>query len=153
MSPVATDLVEGEALPDGDEVARYCKPSTYNRDLGEPTHLAFMRRPDEGDLSVNRLQFFLGLPRPNAVDLIRIEVSQHTELRRNGRFVTLNVGDAKSIGEKLGVDIGVIYTPKSCRPSHSSIVGLPTDYDEEVRLATALVRLITQDDIYEAIPQ
>ena len=151
MSPAATDLVEGEALPDGDEIARYCKPSAYNLDLGEPSFLAFMKRLTENDLSVNRLQFFLGLTRSEAVDRIRLEVKKHTDLRLNGRFAVFNVAEAKAVGRELGVDIGVIYTPKACRPSHSSIAGLPADYEDEVRLAAGLLRLITQDAIFEAV--
>ena len=148
----ATDLIYGDALPDGDEVARYCKPSDYNLELNQPTFLTFMRRETEDDLSVNRLQFFRGLDRAEAVGYIRYEVGKHYQLRPRGRFVVLNVLGAKAAAKKKGFDIGITYTPQTSRPSHSSIVDLPEDYDDEVRVATAILRLISQVDIYLAVP-
>ena len=152
MCPVATDLKEGDALPDGDEVARYCKPSDYDLEQGEPTFLAFMKRRTEPDISVNRLQFFRGHDRVGAVDRIRREVGDGYELRPSGRFLVFNVAGAKAAGHRIGCDIGVIYTPKPLGPSHSSVVDLPTDYAAEIRLATALLRLIAQADTYSAVP-
>ena len=152
MYPVDTDLIEGDALPDGDEIARYCKPSEYDLDLSEPTFLAFMRRNNENDVSVNRLQYFNGHNRAGAVDCTRREVGAYYELRPNGRFVVLSVSRAKAAAKRVGFDIGIIYSPKPSSPSHSSIIDLPTDYDDEVKLATALLRLITQADTYLAVP-
>ena len=111
-----------------------------------------MKRETEDDVSVNRLQFFLGHDRAGAVDCIRHEVRNHYKLNRNGRFVVFNVAGAKAAAQEKGFDIGIIYTPQPSRPSHSSIVDLPTDYDAEVRAAIAIMRLITQADTYLAIP-
>ena len=152
MYPVAADLVDGDALPDGDEVTRYCKPSAYDLERSQPTFLAFMKRSTENDLSINRLHSFRGHDRAGAVDCIRSEVRSHYELKPHGRFVVFNVTGAKSAAQKKGFDIGIIYTPRRSSPSHSSIVDLPTDYDAEIRVATAFLRLITQADIYPAVP-
>lgn len=151
LYPVATDLTEGDPLPGGDEVARYCKPNDYDLAEDKPRVTAFIRRETEDDISVNRLQFFLGHGRVGSVDCIRSEVGKHYELRRNGRFVVLNVTSAKTAAHSKGFTIDIIYTPKPSRPSHSSIVNLPTGYVQEVRLATALLRLITNSDTYQAV--
>jgi hypothetical protein len=151
LYPVATDLSHGDKLPSSDEVARYCKPSEY--DLGADTPLvgAFLRRPGEADLSVNRLQFFQGASRSSAVGCIRGEVGGHYKLKSNGRFVVLNVGDVQSAAKQKGFDVNIIYTPKSFRPSHSSIVDLPPTRKEELEIATAFFRLVSPTDIYHAV--
>ena len=148
----ATDLEYGDALPDGDEVARYCKPSALDPDSKSPTFLAFMRRKGEYDISVNRLQYFLGLDRTDAISYIRPEVNQHYKIGSTGRFLVLNVQAAKSTVQKIGFEISIIYTPKESSPSHSSIVDLPDEDAAEIRVATAILRLITQDDIYPGVP-
>ena len=151
MSHVATNLVEGDPIPEGDEVARYCKPTDYDRELNQPTVLAFMKRRDENDLSVNRLQYYQGHGRAGAVDCIRCEVRTNRDLKPNGRFVVFEVAGAKVTAKKQGFDIRVSYTPKPSSPSHTSIFDLPTDYDAEVRVAAAIMRLITSNDIYPAV--
>ena len=65
--------------------------------------------------------------------------------------MVLNVRSAKAAAHSKGFTIDIIYTPKTSRPSHSSIVNLPTDYVQEVRLATALLRLIAHSDTYQAV--
>ena len=147
----ASDLNEGDPLPEGDEVSRYCKPTAFDLDLSEPTVLAFMRNENELDVSVFRIEFYVGCTRSSAVDYIRSEFGKQYTLRPKGRFVVFNVNGAKEVGRKKEVELGFVYSPKPGLPSHSSIVNLPEDYDEEVRLATALLRLVTQDDVYPAV--
>ena len=147
----ASDLNEGDALSEGDEVSRYCKPSAFNLELCEPAFLAFMKNEDELDLSVFRIEFYVGCTRSSAVDYIRTEFGKQYTLRPKGRFVVFNVNGAKEVGRKTKTELGFVYTPKPGLPSHSSIVNLPEDYDEEVRLATALLRLVTHDDVYHAV--
>ena len=153
MYPFATDLVEGDPLPDEDEVARYCKPTDYDHETRSPNVAAFIRRSGEDDLSVNRLQFFHDRDREGAVDCIRKEFTAYTyELKPSGRFVVFGVSVAKNAALKRGCKISIVYTPKPSRPSHSSIFGLPENYDNEVRAAAALVRMVTQADTYRAVP-
>ena len=151
MYPVATDLADGDSLPDADEVARYCKPNDYDLEQGQPAVSAFMKRKTEIDVSVNRLQFFQCHTRKGAVGCIRLEVKKHYKLKRNGRFVVFNVADAKAVAQKKGFNINMVYTPLPGRPSHTSMIDLPQDYDDEVRVAAAIMRLITQADTYEAV--
>ena len=151
MYPVAANLTEGDALPDGDEVARYCRPSAYDLEQGAPTVLAFMKREAENDVSVNHLQFFRGHDRAGSVDCIRREVGGYLTLGPNGRFVAFNVARAKAVAKEKGFDVRIIYIPEPSRPSHSSIVDLPTDPAAEVRVAAAILRLIRQTDIDPAV--
>jgi hypothetical protein len=148
----ATDLVEGEPLLDEDEIARYCSPGRYDLEAAAPKVGAFIRSPNESDLSVKRLQFFLGQDREGAVGCIRCEARDAGfRLKPNGRFVVLAVAAAKALTLEEGCEISVIYTPSPSYPSHSSVFGLPDDYADEVMVATALVDLITQADIYPAV--
>ena len=151
MCPFANDLNKGDALPDGDEVARYCAPSRYDSVKDEPSHLAFMRRPNEMDQSVNRLESFVGCSRTDAVDCVRQEVGNHLEIRPGGRFVVFNVKRAKTVAKEEGFDVNVVYAPiLPDQPSHSLITNLPQDSNAEVRVATAIKRLIANTDIYPA---
>ena len=153
MFPFATDLVEGDPLPDGDEIARYCSPGVWEKETHEPQVTAFMRKPDEDDLSVNRLQYYRGQSRSGAVGCIRDETGAYYKLKKSGHFVVFSVSAAKAAALNKGCGIDVIYTLKTSKPSHSSIFGLPEpeDYEGKVRVATALARLVKQDDIYEAV--
>ena len=149
MCRVSTDLASGDPLPGGDEVARYCSPIHVYDDL--PAATAFVRQEGHRDLSVNRLQSFVEQDRSEAVDCIRSEVNRCLTLKPKGRFVVVNVGRAKGAAQTEGCILGIIYTPEQGRPSHSSIVGLPEDHREEVRVATALMRLVAHEDVYPAL--
>ncbi len=152
MCLFAIDLVWGDPLPDEDEVARYCSPDRYDHGADIPKVAAFMRKPDEDDLSVNRLQFFLGQGREGAVGCIRREASDADyKLKPNGKFVVFGVSAAKAIALEEGREIRVIYTPQPPFYSHTSVFGLPDDYDEAIMLAVALVSLITPADTYPAV--
>ena len=160
MYPYATDLAECDSLPDEDEIARYCSPSRCDPITHEPTVSAFLREPDEEDLSVRRLQFYVGRSGSDAVACIRQEFENAKyELRKNGRFAVLRVSAAKTAAAKRSCTIDIVYTPKESHASHSSVLGLPaalidvpTDYAYALRVATALWRLLNEDDVYEAVP-
>ena len=151
MYPAATDLSSGDRLPSSDDITRYCKPSEYDHSANMPMVGAFLRRQGEPDLSVNRLQFFQGANKSSSVDCIRAEVGTHYQLRRNGRFVVLNVGGVQSAAKQKGYDVNVIYTPEPVRPSHSSIVDIPSTPKEEFEIAAAFLRLVTAADVYPAV--
>ena len=106
------------------------------------------------DPSVNRLQHFQLEDRGGAIERIRQEfISYPYTLRRNGRFVVFNVGEAKAAALKAGgCELEFTYTPAPRLLSHSSIVNLPEDYGEELVVAVALKRLIARSDTYEALP-
>ena len=87
------------------------------------------------------------------MDCIRPEVERRLTLKRNGRFAVVDVGQAKGAAQGKGYTLSIIYTPEQGGPSHSSVVGLPDDHKEEVevRVATALMRLVTHEDVYPAL--
>ena len=107
-------------------------------------------------MSVNRLQFFQTDDRAIAIEGIKWEFRAiNYNLRPNGRFVVFNVGRAFQAVKEKGYDITFMYTPKKPhQPSHSSIYCLPREGDRKGRLvtATALKRLISKADIYDAVP-
>lgn len=152
MSPYATDLDSGDPLPNRDEVAHYCSSTRFNHDEHTPAPSAFMRRVNKGvlecDVSVDRLQSFPGKNRQEAVDLIRPEVQKRINIGQEGRFVVVDVGGVRTVTLERGHELDIVYTPEHGGPTHSSIVGQPDDLAEEARLATAIVRLVTSDDIY-----
>lgn len=149
MSPAADGLQKGDSLPDGDEISRYCTPLNFNPSKNQPSHLAFMRRAGEDNPSVNHLGFFSDLNREEAVKRIRSEVGNGYTIRPTGRFVVFNVGQAKDAAKEVDHAIDVIYDPYfPDKPSHSLIMGMPEDVDAETQVATAIQRLITNDDIY-----
>ena len=92
LYPVATDLTEGVPLPDGDEIARYCKPNDYDLAEDKPRVTAFIKREIEDDISVNRLQFSLGYDRGGSVDCIRREVGKHYALSPNPPMGSVKAG-------------------------------------------------------------
>ena len=108
-----------------------------------------MRNP-----SINRLQHFQLEDRDSAVECIRQEfISYPYKLRKNGRFVVFKVGEAKAAALTTGYKLEFTYTPEEPRLlSHSSIVNLPEDRNEELVVAVAIKRLITKSDTYNAIP-
>ena len=113
--------------------------------------IAFMRRENELDLSVNHLQFFVGQSRTDAVNCIRRELKGYLRLGKTGRIVVVNVSKAKAAAQKRGFSIRIIYTPEfPLKPSHSSVVDLPTDHKDELKVAAAITRLVTQADTYPA---
>ena len=119
--------------------------------------MAFTRRVSEDDVSANRLQYYLlrtAENRDEAVDFVRCEVRPHIGLRRNGRFIVMNVGAIKKAAAIQGYPLDVLYTPDhdQGKPSHSSIFGMPARVDDEMAAAVAILRaircLITPEDIY-----
>ena len=152
MCPGSTNLVYGDPLPNGDEVSRFCRPCQYDHVLDEPMAIAFMRRENEPDLSVNHLQFFVGQGRTDAVNCIRRELEGYFTLGKTGGIVVFNVAKAKAAAQKRGFDIRIIYTPEfPLKPSHSSVLDLPADHKDELKVAAAIMRLITQADTYPAV--
>ena len=162
MSLYAELNVDDELL-DIDESARYCRPSTYDRGRCEPKVSAFFRRrykdgpckgmPSENGLSVSRIQYFQLSDRTQAVECVRQEYrTRGYDLRRNGRFVVFNVGAARATAMRVGYQLSFLYTPDPPLHSHSLIFDLPDDLNEERKVATALKRLISREDTYDAVP-
>ena len=149
MCRLATDLSSGDPLPEENEVARYCSRKHCPDDVLQAT--AFVRRENEDDLSVFRLQTFPDEDREGAVNCIRREARGYLTVRRSGRFVTVKVGQLKRAAQGVGAALRVIYSPKRGGPSHSSVVDLPDKEEEELRVATAIMRLVSSADIHPGL--
>ena len=136
------------ALPDSDNVSRYCKPSTVEN--GIPLPAAFMPRSGEEYLSVNWIEYFSELVLCMAVDRVR-EVFSEKGYRvvRNGRFAVLNIGSAKgAIAEGVGRALSIDHLPVSNDESHAGIFGYGSD---DLAVAVELAALLASQDIYPAI--
>ena len=152
MSPFV-DLQSGDLLLDCDEVSRYCSPERFSQRLGEPKVSAFQKKPKEVDPSVNRLQYFKLQDKVIAVECIRQEFrANNYKLRPKGSFVVFNVSAAKAAAIEAGYRLVFRYTPDPPVWSHSSIQNFPQDADGDLAVATALKRLITKSDIFDAVP-
>lgn len=82
----------GEDLPESDHIVRYVKPSMIKQN-GYADGSTFMLRTDtqnETGLSVNLLE---ALRDDRSSQLSRVRQTSRLNLRRNGRFAELNVGE------------------------------------------------------------
>ncbi len=83
-------------LPDNHPVSRYCKPTTVDQ-YGLPLSAAFMPRQGEERFSVNWFEYFGGPALDTAIDRVRtVFWEKGFRVVRNGRFILLNVGAAKT---------------------------------------------------------
>ena len=151
--------MEGDLLPDGDHVSRYCKPSHFDRASSRPKTGAFQRQDRRSDLgivakeqylSVNWLEFFGAVDREAAIEYVREAfLDKGYGLRPNGRFLVLNVGAAKfAASEADGAELSFTHMPRPDDDSHSAILGLP---DDDLDVAVELKLLVTDADILPAI--
>lgn len=137
----------GDPLPDQDHISRYCRPSTIDQGLPQPG--AFMPRAGEDYLSVNWLEHFEVPNLPAAVDRMRTAVAQSLDLRPNGRFVVLNVGEAKRAASRdAGFSLRIEHAPTESDASHAAIFGIDA---HPVQIVTELIALISAGDIYPAL--
>ena len=135
-------------IPDSDHVVRHVRSSLVAHDRVDGS--AFLRRAGEEAVSVNWLEFF---PGDHASQLSRVRGVIQLELRRNARFATLNVGEAKQAVEQaahdVGFGIGVHSDPRPATatlpadPSHAVISGLPSwDSSEALFVGDLLARCV-----------
>lgn len=123
--------MKGQAIPDSDHVARYCKASTVEH--GEISATAFMLRETEEYLSVNWLE---ELRRSNRASQIRDLQELYARKLRVGavaRIAILNVGIVRTKVERDSLDrrvLRVLHDPEPDDPSHSGIYNIP--HDDEI---------------------
>ena len=72
-------------------------------------------------------------------------------VRKKGRIVVFNIGQAKEEASAGGYDLDFTYTPETSRPSHSSVWKVPHNPDESARVAAAIKRVITIEETYPAL--
>ena len=142
-------------LQESDNVVRYVgytKVKENNRIDGT----AFCLRLNEDGLSVNWMEYFSGLTKPQQISEIRRVV--HRTLGRRAFFAELNVGDIKQyLLEELS-DVRVINTPQPSTdrfpepdPSHCDIMGLPQAEAENMALVIGDMIAKRVNVIYPAV--
>lgn len=133
----------GDPLADGHHVVRYCPPSQVNDD-GLPAVHAFVPRESDTHLSVNWLEYFTGDIDP--IEQLRVVLDAKLTIKKTGRLVRLNVGDAKSAAHTAGCDsLDIEERPTEDDPSHAGIVGYT---HEDLDVATALRSLVREGHVW-----
>ena len=136
-------------LPDDDHFARYCSPLRI--DSNElPTPAAFELDENEDYLSVNWLEFHGLLDAEVSIECIREEfLSRDYTLRRNGRFVVLNVGEAKSgVYEQTKISLSIDRVPLPNNLSHAGVFWYRID---EFDVAVEPAALVREEDVHLAL--
>lgn len=133
-------------LPENDHIVRYVKPSNIDIESGRVNIAEFRlreNRPDEKGVSVNWLEYYKNLSKQKQLAEVR-KVSR-LKLRKNGRFVELNVGETKKFLSEELPDLRIIHAPLDAEdefpadPSHSEITGLPSGTPEQADLIAQMI--------------
>ena len=122
--------MNGEELSPEDHIVRYVKPSSMHEGRVDGSEFQLSpRRADDKGVSVNWLECYADCPKEARLAEVRRVI--RLELRRNGRFAELNVGEVKRhLAEKLP-SLRIIRAPLDAEgeleadPSHSEITELP----------------------------
>lgn len=119
--------MDADLLPDGDHVARYCKPSAVGLD-GLPMPAAFELRPKEDYLSVNWLEFLHASDLGAAVGEVRTAFRRKGyHVKPNGRFAVLEVGEVKAAVVAITGTASVEHRRLDDDESHSGVFGYTAD--------------------------
>lgn len=140
--------MKGDAISDGDHVARYCKPTTVEN--GVPLVAAFSMGEQSDHLSVNWLEFLSRDKWDNQIQCLReVFRAKGYTLRKNGRFAVLNVGRSiQAVETSVGYGIAFRHWPEENNESHSGIFGYTHD---DLAVALELRSVVAEDDIYPAV--
>jgi len=135
--------VKGDTIPDSDNIARFCKPTTAPN--GVITAMAFMlRENDEGGLSVNWLEFLNCSNRDQEIREIQKIYSESLSVSKNARIAILNVGEIRYIVRSETHDhrnIELLHEPiPDGDQSHSEIHNLEQDNEFIAELILEVLR-------------
>ena len=114
--------MKGDALPDGDRIARYCSLDTLEDDARPAS---FRPREEDGDgLSVNWVELWGEQDLDTAIQYVQDDLRQDLRLSPNGLFAVLNVGQAKVVIEAAtGRRSTITHQPTRVK-SHSDACGV-----------------------------
>ena len=113
--------MKGDALPDSDRIARYCRPGTLDNE--EPSGTSFRMREQDACLSVNWVEYWEKSELDAAMRHIQEDLSQDLELSPNGLFAVLNVGQAKMIISAVTRQQATITHEPTRVRSHAEVCG------------------------------
>ena len=129
-------------LPESDHIVRYVKPSNLEFDRVSIAEFKWREGREKG-ISVNWIEYYKNFSKEGQLAEIR-RVSR-LKLRKNGRFAELNVGEIKRFVSEELRDLSIIHTPLDAEkgfladPSHSEIVGLPSENPEKSDLIAQMI--------------
>ncbi len=135
--------MKGDTIPDSDNIARFCKPSTAPNGVIAPT--AFMLRENEDSLSVNWLEF-LNCPNKDSEikEMQRIYSETFRTVSLNARIAILNVGEIRDVVRTETQDhrnIEALHDPiPDGDQSHSEIHNLKQDNEFIAELILEVLR-------------
>ena len=95
--------MKGQAVPDSDHVARYCKPTTI--DEGEIQATAFMLREGEEYLSVNWLEELKSPSRASQIRDLQELYTKKLKVGSTARIAILNVGTLRTKVEGTAITL------------------------------------------------
>ena len=135
-------------LPDGDHVARYCKPSAVGQD-GIPLPAAFELRPKKEDyLSVNWLEFLDASDIEAAVAHVRtVFPKKGYRVKPSGRFAVLEVGEVKAAISAMTGTARVEHRRRDDDESHSGVFGYTAD---DFAVAVEIAALVDAECVHPA---
>ena len=112
---------------------------------------AFIPRQSEDYLSVNWLEYFGETELNAAIERVReVFHGKSFQVRPNGRFAVLNVGNTKmAVAEAVGRTLTIDHSPLSDDQSHAGIFGYAS---EDLAVAIELTALVTSQDVHPAVP-
>ena len=135
--------MKGDTIPDSDNIARLCKPSTAPNGVIDAT--AFMLRENDESLSVNWLEF-LNCPDKDSeiIEMQRIYSETFRAVSLNARIAILNVGEMCNVVRTETQDhrnIEVLHDPiPDGDQSHSEIHNLKQDNEFIAELILEVLR-------------
>jgi hypothetical protein len=136
--------MKGQAIPDSDHVARYCKASTVED--GEVSAAAFMMRETEEYLSVNWLEELKRSDRASQIRDLQQLYATKLKVAAAARIAILNVGALRAKVERESPDrrlLRVLHEPIiPDDPSHAGIYEIP--YEDEI-VAELIAQVILED--------
>ena len=137
-------------LPNGDHIARYCRPRDIRSD-GRPLRDAFLLRPCESYLSTNWLEYFHNSERQFQIAGVRQALTDKGfHVRSTASFAVLNVGFTIVVCKNaLNLDIQILTLGEPHDPSHTGIFGYTAANTD---VATLLSKQITAHEVYPAAP-
>ncbi len=121
--------MKGDILPDGDHIARYCKPTQAPEGVIQAT--AFLPRDNEESLSVNWLEFLDCPDRESEISRLRsVYDAKLNRVAVNARIAVLKVGDVRQKVMAESEDrraLKILHDPEENDPSHSGIYNVKPD--------------------------
>jgi len=140
--------MKGDAIPDSDHVARYCKPSTIED--GEIMATAFQIRLGEESLSVNWLEYLECSNRSEEITMIRNAYSKKLKVTSNAKIAVLNIGNTREkvmSGSDDQRNLEFKHDPSRQDPSHSGIYNI--NHEDEL-ISELILSAIEKNNIYPA---